>query len=76
MSFPHHLSLSIPEEALREFVLRQRWFGSKSREIGHLTVVAAPVVRSEDPALALTLVEVRFHAGTHELYHVPIGFRR
>jgi maltokinase len=76
VSFPHHLSLSIPEEALREFVLRQRWFGSKSREIGHLTVVAAPVVRSEDPALALALVEVRFHAGTHELYHVPIGFRR
>ena len=76
MSFPHHLSLSIPEDALREFVLRQRWFGSKSREIGHLTVVAAPVVRSQEPALALTLVEVRFHAGTHELYHVPIGFRR
>ena len=73
---PHHLALSIPEEALREFVLRQRWFGSKSREIGHLTVVAAPVVRSKEPALALTLVEVRFHAGTHELYHVPIGFRR
>jgi maltokinase len=76
VSFPHHLSLSISEEALRDFVLRQRWFGSKSREIGHLTVVAAPVVRSKEPALALTLVEVRFHAGTHELYHVPIGFRR
>jgi maltokinase len=73
---PHHLALSIPEEALREFVLRQRWFGSKSREIGHLSVIAAPVVRSDEPALALTLVEVRFHAGTHELYHVPIGFRR
>jgi maltokinase len=73
---PHHLALSIPEEALREFVLAQRWFGSKSREIGHLNVIAAPVVRSDEPALALALVEVRFHAGTHELYNVPIGFRR
>jgi maltokinase len=76
VSAPHHLSLSIPEDALREFVLRQRWFGSKSREIGHVTVVAAPVVRTEEPALALALVEIRFHAGTHELYNVPIGFRR
>jgi maltokinase len=76
VSAPHHLALSIPEEALREFVLGQRWFGSKSREIGHLNVVAAPVVRSEEPALVLALVEVRFHAGTHELYDVPIGFRR
>jgi maltokinase len=76
VSAPHHLALSIPEEALREFVLGQRWFGSKSREIGHVNVVAAPVVRSEEPALVLALVEVRFHAGTHELYDVPIGFRR
>ena len=76
MSAPHHLALSIPEEALREFVLRQRWFGSKSRELGHVTVIAAPVLRTEEPALALALVEIRFHAGTHELYHVPIGFRR
>jgi trehalose synthase-fused probable maltokinase len=76
VSAPHHLALSIPEEALREFVLRQRWFGSKSRELGHVTVIAAPVLRTEEPALALALVEIRFHAGTHELYHVPIGFRR
>jgi maltokinase len=73
---PHHLALSIPEEALREFVLAQRWFGSKSREIAHVTVIAAPVVRSQEPALALALVEIRFHPGTHELYNVPIGFRR
>ena len=26
--------------------------------------------------LALALVEIRFHPGTHELYHVPLGFRR
>jgi predicted trehalose synthase len=76
MTAPHHLVLSIPEEALREFVLRQRWFGAKSREIAHFQVVGAPVVRDEEPLLALTLVEIRFHPGTHELYHVPLGFRR
>jgi maltokinase len=73
---PHHLALSIPEEALRDFVLGQRWFGAKSRELAHFTVIAAPVVRQDEPLLALALVEIRFHAGTHELYHVPLGFRR
>jgi trehalose synthase-fused probable maltokinase len=72
----HRLVLSIPEDALREFVLGQRWFGAKSREIAHFQVVGAPVVRVEEPLLALALVELRFHPGTHELYHVPIGFRR
>jgi maltokinase len=73
---PHHLALSIPENALRDFVLCARWFGAKSREIVHFTVIAAPVVRQDEPLLVLALVEIRFHAGTHELYHVPLGFRR
>ena len=75
-AFTHHLALSVPEEALRAFVLAQRWFGAKSREIAHFQVVAAPVARTEEPMLALALVEIRFHPGTHELYHVPLGFRR
>ena len=73
---PHRLAMSIPEDALREFVLSQRWFGAKSREIAHFQVVAAPVVRTEEPLLALAVVEIRFHPGTHELYQVPLGFRR
>jgi trehalose synthase-fused probable maltokinase len=28
-----------------------------------------------EPFLALALVEIRFHASTHELYHLPLGFR-
>ena len=76
MTAPHHLAMSIPEDALREFVLSQRWFGAKSREIAHFQVVAAPVVRTEEPLLALAVVEIRFHPGTHELYQVPLGFRR
>jgi trehalose synthase-fused probable maltokinase len=69
------LFLSIEEPDLREFLVRQRWFGAKSRELSHARVVAAPVVREEEPVLALALVEIRFHESTHELYHVPIGLR-
>jgi maltokinase len=70
------LVLSIEEADLREFLVRQRWFGAKSRALSHARVVAAPVVREEEPVLALALVEIRFHESTHELYHVPVGLRR
>jgi trehalose synthase-fused probable maltokinase len=69
------LALSIAEDDLREYMMRQRWFGAKSREPAHVRVIAAPVVRTVEPLLALALVEIRFHASTHELYHVPLGFR-
>jgi trehalose synthase-fused probable maltokinase len=69
------LALSIPEDDLREYMMRQRWFGAKSREPTHVRVIAAPVVRTVEPFLALALVEIRFHASTHELYHLPLGFR-
>jgi trehalose synthase-fused probable maltokinase len=71
-----HLALSLPEDRLREWILEQRWFGSKSRELSSVQVIGAPVVCTDEPLLALAVVEVRFHAGTHELYHVPLGFRR
>ena len=76
MTDAKHLALSIPEEALREWILGQRWFGAKSREISHVNVIGAPVISEREPMLALAVVEIRFHAGTHELYHVPVGFRR
>ena len=71
-----HLALSLPEERLREWILEQRWFGAKSREISQVHVIAAPVICVNEPKLVLAVVEIRFHAGTHELYHLPIGFRR
>jgi maltokinase len=69
------LALGIPPESLREFVLSQRWFGSKSGEVAHVGILEAPQVRRAAPLLALAVVEVRFQPGTHELYHVPLGFR-
>ena len=71
-----HLALSLPEDELLEWILRQRWFGAKSREIAHVRVIGAPVVLEEEPMLVLAVLEIRFHPGTHELYHVPLGFRR
>jgi maltokinase len=63
-------------EELGRWLVAQRWFASKAREVAALRVLeAAPLGSDAEPLLGLTLVEVRFQPGTHELYHVPLGFR-
>jgi trehalose synthase-fused probable maltokinase len=61
------------EDALREFVLAQRWFGSKSKEVAHFRLLET-IPLSELP-LGLAVLEVEFLPGTHELYQLPIGAR-
>jgi maltokinase len=71
------LVLALPEEELREFVLRQRWYGSKSEEVAHVRAVDAfPLRDGGDSLLGVAVVETRFQTGTHELYNVPLGLRR
>jgi maltokinase len=65
----------IEEAAFQEWIVGQRWFGSKAREVAHIEVVEAIPLRSEPPELVLALVEARFGEGTHETYQVPIGLR-
>jgi len=65
----------IEEAAFQEWIVGQRWFGSKAREVAHIDVVEAIPLRSEPPELVLALVEARFGEGTHETYQVPIGLR-
>jgi maltokinase len=71
------LVLALSEEELREFVLEQRWYGSKSDEVVQVQAVDAFPLRDRDePLLAVAVVETRFQTGTHELYNVPVGLRR
>jgi maltokinase len=65
----------LDEQSLADFVVRQRWFGAKSREVVHAGVLEALAVRDEAPLLILALVEVRFQPGTHDVYQVPVGLR-
>jgi len=70
----HDLSW-LPDEELQKWVVEQRWFASKSREVTQLNVVESVPLRSESPLLVLTLMEAVFAAGTHETYQVPLGLR-
>ena len=67
---------ALDENRLAEFMLGQRWFGEKAREIAWSRVIQAVPARTEEPLLVVALVEVRFHPGTHVIYQLPLGFRR
>jgi maltokinase len=58
------------ERELIDFITSQRWFGSKTREVAHATIVDRATLREDDPRLDLLLVETRFDTGTHETYQL------
>jgi maltokinase len=65
----------IDSDEFRDWIVEQRWFGSKSREVSQIDIAECVPLRDEPPQLALTLVEARFGEGTHETYQVLLGLR-
>jgi maltokinase len=56
-------------------IASQRWFGGKSRDVLDARVLDAGVAPEGPPFLAFAVVEVRYGLQTHDLYHLPLGFR-
>jgi maltokinase len=56
-------------------IASQRWFGGKSRDVLDARVLDAAVDADGTPILAIAVVEVRYGLQTHDLYHLPLGFR-
>src|SRR3954465_6911050 len=65
----------LDERVLNDWVVSQRWFASKTREVSHIEIVDSVTLRDESPQLMLCLIEARFPVGTHETYQVPLGLR-
>jgi len=65
----------LSEEALAAWVVEQRWFGSKAREVVSLGMLDVVPLRFEPQLLASIMVEARFAPGTHEVYQVPVAVR-
>jgi maltokinase len=65
----------LDESTFQQWIVAQRWFGSKAREVTHIDVTECVPLREQVPQLALALVEARFGEGTHETYQVPFGLR-
>ncbi len=66
---------NLDEQAFQEWIVHQRWFGSKAREVAHIDISESITLREETPGLVLALIEARFGEGTHETYQVPLGMR-
>ncbi len=60
----------LDERRLNEWVVAQRWFASKTREVAAVEIVDS-VALSE--RLVLCLLEAKFPVGTHETYQVPLA---
>jgi len=67
--------MSLPDQItgpLQDWVIAQRWFASKAREVASVNVLEK-IELSSAPALDLQVVEARFQSGTHELYQLLPG---
>jgi maltokinase len=62
-------------EALREWLVEQRWFASKAKAVSELHVLEQVVLRERPPVFLLAIVEAVFQPGTHEIYQLPLGLR-
>src|SRR3954453_19215101 len=62
-------------QLLQDWVISQRWFGSKGRAVSALEVLQGVPLRDDEPLLVLALIAARFPSGTHDLYQLPIGIR-
>jgi trehalose synthase-fused probable maltokinase len=60
----------VDEQALIEYVTRQRWYGAKSRMVSHAEVLDTIVLRHAEPQLSLALVEMRYDTGAHDIYQL------
>ena len=65
----------LDQQALNDWIVAQRWFASKTREVSQIEIVDQVTLREASPVVVLCLVEARFPTGTHETYQVPLGLR-
>ena len=61
--------LELDATFLESWLVQQRWFASKTRDLAQINLLEGLELR-DDPPLVLALLEARFAAGTHELYQL------
>jgi maltokinase len=61
------------EQAVINFVTRQRWYGAKSRAVAHSEVLESVDLRTTQPRFTIELVELRYETGAHDIYQLVHG---
>jgi maltokinase len=65
--------MNFDEQAVIEYVTKQRWYGAKSRAVAHSQVLDAVELRTTKPSFTLELVEMRYETGAHDIYQLLHG---
>jgi len=65
--------MTFNEQAVIEYVTKQRWYGAKSRSVAHSQVLDAVELRTTEPGFTLELVEMRYETGAHDIYQLVHG---
>ncbi len=65
--------MTFDEQAVIEYVTKQRWYGAKSRAVAHSQVLDAVELRTTEPHFTLELVEMRYETGAHDIYQLLHG---
>ena len=60
--------MSLDEQALIDYVTRQRWYGAKSRTVLHARVLDSVVLRTAEPQFAVALVELGYSIADAERF--------
>jgi predicted trehalose synthase len=64
---------ALDPDAIAEWLSRQRWYATKSRQIASLQIEEAIRLEPGSP-LVLALAQTGFATGTYELYQLPLSF--
>ena len=72
MHDPVHTEAPLDAERLRDWLIDQRWYASKTRGVSAVEVIEQLPSGAQD-GLLITLVQARFATGTHELYQLILG---
>jgi trehalose synthase-fused probable maltokinase len=65
--------MTFNEQAVIDYVTKQRWYGAKSRSVTHSEVLDSVELRTTDPQFTLELVEMRYETGAHDIYQLLHG---
>ena len=65
--------MTFNEQAVIDYVTKQRWYGAKSRSVAHSQVLDSVELRTTDPQFTLELVEMRYETGAHDIYQLLHG---
>ncbi len=65
--------MTFDEQAVIDYVTKQRWYGAKSRSVAHSQVLDAVELRTTEPRFTLELVEMRYETGAHDIYQLVHG---